>query len=224
MIYRNTLSIYLVVAIFFPLVLGEYVAHPAGELVCRPFGECEPCPEDELRRPFCMPFGNRRLLHCIPASAKDNPDADPPGEVPAWEACGKVVKREKHDYWEFVVGSNSVLDEEWMGSGSGQGNCSGSGQRNGIGSGGGGGFWKWRNGAVGNEKSSQAGGGVVGNDKKAIVRTIPGRPSSPLLQTANLLFLLVALTVLWARSSALANAQYRQLAARIGIPGGSWRA
>jgi len=43
-------------------------------------------------------------------------------------------------------------------------------------------------------------------------------------QTANLLFLIVAMAILWARSSALATAQYRQLAARIGIPGsGGWR-
>jgi hypothetical protein len=27
---------------------AEYQAHPAGDLVCRPFGECAPCPEDEV--------------------------------------------------------------------------------------------------------------------------------------------------------------------------------
>ena len=42
-------------------------------------------------------------------------------------------------------------------------------------------------------------------------------------QIANLLFLIVALGILWGRSSALAAAQYRQLAARIGIPGSGWR-
>jgi len=127
----------------------SYVAHPAGDLVCRPFGECEPCPHDELNEPFCLPFGNRRLLHCLPAAEQDAYESDdygrqPKGEVPAWEACGKVIKKERQDFWEFV--------------------------------------------------------------------------------TANLLFLIVALTVLWARTSALASAQYRQLAARIGIPGGGWRA
>ncbi|EIW71227.1 hypothetical protein TREMEDRAFT_27464 [Tremella mesenterica DSM 1558] len=125
-----------------------YVAHPASQLVCRPFGECEPCPKDQLSQPFCMPFGNRRLLHCIPKDdqhrAQGTTDgSQPAGEVPAWEACGKVVKKEQRDFWEFV--------------------------------------------------------------------------------TTNLLFLIVALTILWARTSALATAQYRQLAARIGIPGGSWR-
>ncbi|WWD21528.1 hypothetical protein CI109_106014 [Kwoniella shandongensis] len=121
----------------------EYVAHPAGDLVCRPFGECSPCPRDELDQPFCLPFGNRRLLHCIPAAKADSPSTSSQGgEVPAWEACGKVIKKERQDYWEFV--------------------------------------------------------------------------------TANLLFLIVALTILWARTSALATEQYRQLAARIGIPGGGW--
>jgi len=36
------------------------------ESICRPFGECEPCPNEVLREPFCQPFGNRRLLHCLP--------------------------------------------------------------------------------------------------------------------------------------------------------------
>jgi len=45
-----------------------------------------------------MPFGNRRLLHCVAADA--GPDAN---EVPAWEACGKVVKKEQRDFYEFVV-------------------------------------------------------------------------------------------------------------------------
>ncbi|WRT64742.1 uncharacterized protein IL334_001676 [Kwoniella shivajii] len=128
----------------------EYVAHPAGNLVCRPFGECEPCPKDELDQPFCFPFGNRRLLHCIPASTSNTEDGNgnektgngQVGEVPAWEACGKVIRKERRDFWEFV--------------------------------------------------------------------------------TANLLFLIVALTILWARTSALATEQYRQLAARIGIPSGGW--
>ncbi|WWC67979.1 uncharacterized protein I206_101898 [Kwoniella pini CBS 10737] len=121
----------------------EYVAHPAGDLICRPFGECESCPKDELDQPFCFPFGNRRLLHCIPSSSvEDNTNGNHLGEVPAWEACGKVIKKERQDFWEFV--------------------------------------------------------------------------------TANLLFLIVALTILWARTSALATEQYRQLAARIGIPSGGW--
>ncbi|OCF32580.1 hypothetical protein I316_05760 [Kwoniella heveanensis BCC8398] len=94
----------------------EYIAHPAGDLVCRPFGES--------------------------SSAEDAANGVHVGEVPAWESCGKVIKNERQNFWEFV--------------------------------------------------------------------------------TANLLFLIVALTVLWARTSALATEQYRQLAARIGIPSGTW--
>jgi hypothetical protein len=63
------------------------------ESICRPFGECEPCPQDvvccprfyfgskhdfvfpsQLREPFCQPFGNRRLLHCLPPSHPSFPD------------------------------------------------------------------------------------------------------------------------------------------------------
>lgn len=53
----------------------------------------------QLSLPFCQPFGNRRLLHCIPAGA----DEGTAGEVPAWEACGKVLKKEKRDFYEFIV-------------------------------------------------------------------------------------------------------------------------
>ncbi|ODN79659.1 hypothetical protein L202_03597 [Cryptococcus amylolentus CBS 6039] len=122
----------------------EYVAHPAGDLVCRPFGECSPCPKDELDQAFCFPFGNRRLLHCLPSnsSSASASDGGQQGEVPAWEACGKVVKKERQDFYEFV--------------------------------------------------------------------------------TTNVLFLVFALVILWGRTSALAAQQYRQLAARIGIPAGGW--
>lgn len=52
----------------------------------------------QLKQPFCMPFGNRRLLHCVPRGA--GADAH---KIPAWEACGKVVKQEKHDFYSFIV-------------------------------------------------------------------------------------------------------------------------
>ena len=35
----------------------EYVAHPASDLVCRPFGECEPCPENEVSCPISPDLG-----------------------------------------------------------------------------------------------------------------------------------------------------------------------
>ncbi|ORX33932.1 hypothetical protein BD324DRAFT_584132 [Kockovaella imperatae] len=126
----------------------KYQAHPISGLVCRPFGVCEPCPADELDQPFCLPFGNRRLLHCVPASEAQNGGEGDDGrqtssEIPAWEACGKVIAQERRAFLEFVC--------------------------------------------------------------------------------ANLLLLMVALGILWARTSVLAKAQYRQLAARIGFPGSSWR-
>ncbi|KAI9458922.1 hypothetical protein BJY52DRAFT_404784 [Lactarius psammicola] len=48
------------------------------ESICRPFGECEPCPHEYMREPFCQPFGNRRLLHCLPSPPPDleHPDAN----------------------------------------------------------------------------------------------------------------------------------------------------
>ncbi|KAF5390033.1 hypothetical protein D9757_003880 [Collybiopsis confluens] len=39
------------------------------ELICTPFGVCEPCPADQLDKPFCQPFGNRRLMHCQNATS-----------------------------------------------------------------------------------------------------------------------------------------------------------
>ncbi|KAG8725958.1 hypothetical protein FRC12_023846 [Ceratobasidium sp. 428] len=85
------------------------------EVVCRPFGMCEPCPAEALGQPFCQPYGNRRLIHCIRKSdiPKDTPgehlpDTALPGETPAWEACGRVVLQERADFNEFVV-CNLVL-------------------------------------------------------------------------------------------------------------------
>ncbi|KZT61736.1 hypothetical protein CALCODRAFT_490992 [Calocera cornea HHB12733] len=83
-----------------------------GAVVCRPFGMCEPCPEEALDQPYCQPFGNRRLIHCLPYSSlppteegfpRTGQDGEIVGETPAWEACGKVVSKELADYWEFVM-------------------------------------------------------------------------------------------------------------------------
>ncbi|CAE6457705.1 unnamed protein product [Rhizoctonia solani] len=80
------------------------------EVVCRPFGMCEPCPAEAVNQPFCKPYGNRRLIHCIRKAdiPKDTPDGHLPdhalpGETPAWESCGKVVLQERADFNEFVV-------------------------------------------------------------------------------------------------------------------------
>ena len=54
----------------------------------------------QLHEPFCQPFGNRRLLHCREA---DSPDVDKEGELLAWESCGRIVAKERADFFEFVV-------------------------------------------------------------------------------------------------------------------------
>ncbi|KAF8223440.1 hypothetical protein L208DRAFT_540578 [Tricholoma matsutake] len=94
--------------------------------LCLPFGVCEPCPDEALQEPFCKPFGNRRLLHCVNATAplsqsheQTSPDAAPPlrpsaspnhqtlphpeGEIPAWESCGRIVHQERADFYEFIA-------------------------------------------------------------------------------------------------------------------------
>ncbi|PCH44853.1 hypothetical protein WOLCODRAFT_91023 [Wolfiporia cocos MD-104 SS10] len=98
------------------------------DLVCLPFGSCEPCPEDALHEPFCQPFGNRRLVHCAPAAnsthpadrpahqlptaggdphdSRPRPSATPDirqGEIPAWESCGRIVEKERADFYEFLA-------------------------------------------------------------------------------------------------------------------------
>ncbi|KAI0252936.1 hypothetical protein BJV78DRAFT_1373136 [Lactifluus subvellereus] len=84
------------------------------ESICRPFGECEPCPHEVMREPFCQPFGNRRLLHSVDdTSGFYTGDANSrhrhsnmellPGETVAWESCGRIVVQERADFWEFVA-------------------------------------------------------------------------------------------------------------------------
>lgn len=62
----------------------------------------------QLDEPFCKPFGNRRLLHCLPAAAHSGPDtpqaaAAEQGEIPAWESCGRIPAVERYDFYEFVA-------------------------------------------------------------------------------------------------------------------------
>ncbi|KAH9941119.1 uncharacterized protein BXZ73DRAFT_75091 [Epithele typhae] len=87
-------------------------AHNETALVCLPFGICEPCPDDSLHEPFCQPFGNRRLVHCLPAPSGTPtptgphvhaPSATVLGEIPAWESCGRIVERERADFYEFLA-------------------------------------------------------------------------------------------------------------------------
>lgn len=102
----------------------DYAGQQHGDMVCRPFGECEACPADEIHQPFCHPYGNRRLVHCIPrrnpdgSTAGDNPyegeNEQDAREVPAWESCGKVISTQKADYWEFVVSPRVKVGERWL--------------------------------------------------------------------------------------------------------------
>ena len=75
-----------------------------------------------MNEPFCQPFGNRRLMHCINSTAitqslseqtqpptqangpVDHPNAPhSKGEVLAWESCGRIPARERADFYEFVA-------------------------------------------------------------------------------------------------------------------------
>ena len=73
-----------------------------------------------MQEPFCQPFGNRRLLHCLAVSepgANDIANYDhgseppvghpankpPQSALPAWESCGRRVPKERADFFEFVL-------------------------------------------------------------------------------------------------------------------------
>ena len=70
----------------------------------------------QLHEPFCQPFGNRRLVHCVPASTmppiggsatpvmhNHSPTETIRGEIPAWESCGRIVEQERADFYEFFA-------------------------------------------------------------------------------------------------------------------------
>lgn len=72
-----------------------------------------------MSEPFCQPFGNRRLMHCInsttipspspeqtsrPNGPIDHPNAPhAEGEILAWESCGRIPAKERADFYEFVA-------------------------------------------------------------------------------------------------------------------------
>ncbi|TFK20652.1 hypothetical protein FA15DRAFT_673282 [Coprinopsis marcescibilis] len=102
-----------------------------SHLLCTPYGKCEQCPPEAMHQPFCQPFGNRRLVHCVNATAvahaagsprwaQKEGDSNPPpehnkqvdstrpppppeGEQLAWEACGRIPAQERADFLEFVA-------------------------------------------------------------------------------------------------------------------------
>ena len=81
-----------------------------------------------MNEPFCQPFGNRRLMHCInntitatphppsnkpPSNRPPNSHVIPDPDVPvpnisAWESCGRIVPKERADFFEFV-GCNLIF-------------------------------------------------------------------------------------------------------------------
>ncbi|KAJ6469488.1 hypothetical protein C8R45DRAFT_1017247 [Mycena sanguinolenta] len=94
------------------------------DLICTPAGECEPCPADYLQEPYCQPFGSRRLMHCANGTAPPTTrwppmldDRDTPAsshraaeqshshtdETLAWAGCGRIVRQERADFFEFVA-------------------------------------------------------------------------------------------------------------------------
>ncbi|KZT70450.1 hypothetical protein DAEQUDRAFT_744694 [Daedalea quercina L-15889] len=110
---RLTWQSWLVIASLVNLSLAQDASNTT-DLICRPFGSCEPCPEDALNEPFCQPFGNRRLMHCSPGrpsatsttTTEDRPPSLPEsdsGEIPAWEACGRIIEKERGDFYEFLA-------------------------------------------------------------------------------------------------------------------------
>ncbi|KAF8317222.1 hypothetical protein DL93DRAFT_2077462 [Clavulina sp. PMI_390] len=56
---------------------------------CIDFGPCEPCPNELMGNLECKATGNRRIIQC--------------GVIGHWQACGKIVKVERWDYFEFLA-------------------------------------------------------------------------------------------------------------------------
>src|SRR5882757_11260074 len=75
-----------------------------------------------MNEPFCQPFGNRRLMHCINTTPISQPSSDqtqppsqlngpadhpnaphPAGEILAWESCGRIPASERADFYEFIA-------------------------------------------------------------------------------------------------------------------------
>lgn len=43
-------------------------------------------------------------MHCVNGTAPDHTqDESVTGEVPAWESCGRIVPKERADFYEFVA-------------------------------------------------------------------------------------------------------------------------
>jgi len=66
-----------------------------------------------MNEPFCQPFGNRRLLHCVNSTTtatnptvQDTKSGGQPNTIPellAWESCGRIPAKERADFYEFIA-------------------------------------------------------------------------------------------------------------------------
>ncbi|KAF8999064.1 hypothetical protein BDQ17DRAFT_1391561 [Cyathus striatus] len=77
--------------------LSHMTTDTQPQLVCTPFGTCEPCPEDSLHEPFCQPFGNRRLMHCQNVTSSIIP-----GQTEKQQQ-GDIPHSHSDDFYEFVA-------------------------------------------------------------------------------------------------------------------------
>ncbi|KAI0659409.1 hypothetical protein C8Q70DRAFT_139973 [Cubamyces menziesii] len=120
---RSLALLWLIWAVLLQVVHAQ-ISNNGTNLICTPFGTCEPCPDDSLHEPFCQPYGNRRLVHCVPTSIPTPtstwthaftsppsgtlPSVSPTpqttqGETLGWESCGRIVETERADFYEFFA-------------------------------------------------------------------------------------------------------------------------
>ncbi|KAJ9104084.1 hypothetical protein QFC20_004661 [Naganishia adeliensis] len=170
---------------------------PVDDLVCRPFGECGPCPEDEIYQPYCHPYGNRRLVHCIPHTDGDDPSGDGAygqedgyfsthADAKAAHAKGKsgsggvphlqTAEGEDQDGVKVYITSWSGKTISWSD-------------------------------VQGEVPAWESCGKVIAKETESYWRFV----------TFNTLILILSIVVLLIRANKLAAIQYRELAARIGI-------
>ncbi|KAI5455360.1 hypothetical protein NCC49_000174 [Naganishia albida] len=172
---------------------------PVDDLVCRPFGECEPCPEEEIYQPYCHPYGNRRLVHCVPH--KDDEDSTHNGAY-GQEEDGYFSSHADERQPEKPKGKSGSNGVPHLQTAEGQDQdgvkvyiTSWSGKK-----------ISWSD-VQGEVPAWESCGKVVALERQSYWRFV----------TSNSLILILSIVVLLIRANKLAAIQYRELAARIGI-------